>query len=140
MMTVSMPKQIEIDEKAIRRATHDIALTVAKLVRDRTRKQGKDVNGNTFAAYSTETQTRKAKQGKPGFVNLTDHSNMINSVAVQPILNGYEVYIADPTDNKKGFYHNTGTRNLPKREWFGISKPDAEKIYAKYGRVLRFFK
>ena len=140
MMTVTMPKQLEIDERAIRKATADIAIDIAKLVRDRTRIQGKDVNGNAFHKYSEATQTRKEKEGKPGFVDLTDHSNMINSVKAQPILNGYEVYIAEPINNKKGFYHNMGTKNLPKREWFGISKPDAEKIYLKYGRTLKVFK
>lgn len=140
MITVSLPAQMEIDEKAIRKTTQNIALDVAKLIRDRTRQNGKDVNGSDFAEYSDATQKRKAKQGKPSFVNLTDHSNMINGVHVSAVLGGYEIYIADTFNNKKAYWHQTGAGNLPKREWFGISKPDTEKIYQKYGRTLKIFK
>jgi len=135
-----MPKPFKINEPEVNRALHNIALTVRTDIKNKTRDKGVDVYGNKFKEYAESTQKRKEKAGAPGFVNLTDHSNMINSVAVKPIPNGWAVYIADKFDSKKGYWHQTGSGKLPKREWFGVTRERCHEIYKKYGLKLKVFK
>jgi hypothetical protein len=65
---------------------------------------------------------------------------MLPSVITRPSADGYEVYFKDEEMANRGFWHNEGSGNLPKREWMGLIKREVDDFFAKVVNAMRMVK
>lgn len=113
------------------------------LIKERTREQNKSVHNRSLADYSDsyiESDEFEAFNKSENDVNLTLTGDMIDSLDVisyspTKIKIGWE----DELNNAKAYGHITGMEGHPwlegkvkKRDFFGVSKSDLEKIISKY--------
>ena len=92
---------------------------------------GRDVHGKLFPKYSkayTESLAFKVFGKKAGQVNMTLTGDMLASI--QPEINGKDLKISVTGDfnNIKAFSHQTGYGGKAKREFFGITDSELDKI------------
>ena len=88
---------------------------------------GKDVDKSKFTPYSEAYAERKGVT--PDSVDLFLSGDMLESLKLTkdtPHTVSFGIEGGDAA--KKSFYHNTGDGNNPKREFFGITRSEAEKI------------
>lgn len=133
MIKLSKVPRIELDRALLDRTIWKIASDVKDNIQKRT-KSGKDVNGTEFHEYSEGYQKYKQKRGLTGNrVTLTNKGTMLNSLKLIKIAIAWvRLYIADTFAAEYGYYHQRGVGKMPKREWFGVSKQDADEIYKKH--------
>ena len=107
-------------------------------------ERGRGVNGARMENLKPSTIERK------GFDQILVHTGDMKNLVIEKATKGKQEVVIKPGDEEErngvtnqriGYYHQTGAGRLPKREWFGISK-GAEKrafkiIELKIERVLR---
>mgnify|MGYP006865014394 FL=1 len=106
-------------------------------------KNGTDIKGSTLQPLKKATIKAKKAKGSPHPTRaLYDTGRMAGKGSVKGV-GGRGVHITDRATKTKqqvtlstaqdrkdiGGYHNEGGGNLPKREWFGISKKAEEKAF-----------
>ncbi len=91
---------------------------------------GKDINDNTYDTLSPSTQKQRdnnwgyyKKSGSGGTLNWSGTMRKTKKTPAKP---GHPVAKLEMVGTRKGkhygAYHNKGGPNLPKREWFGMTK------------------
>ena len=99
---------------------------------------GKDLDGRPFAPLSIVTQQAKRGSKRRGSAHiLVDRGDMLKSLIPSSNAREGRVAIGDRMNQIKGRAHNFGTRNMPRRSWFGIRKADIEVIEGMAGDAQR---
>jgi len=111
----------------------DITLNMLSRMRDRIRK-GKDHNNRNFEKYSYLTKTAKLKMGRDSTVNMTDRGTMIRGIESKYTNRYGDIFLGAEKDI--GYRHQRGV-GVPRREWFGYTKDNAEKAREEYGKYVR---
>jgi len=127
-VTVLQVPKFKIDFNFSKKQMADVALEARTLMAKRT-QSGKDIKDRQFKPYSLLYK----KSGTP---NLTDRGRMIGGLVVNARKNYGKVAIPDAKENNKGEGHQRGIGRLPKREWFGLSPRDENKLMAKVVRPM----
>ena len=134
----SLKKSLNKKRKDLSKLDNDIKLIAKNTVKNikANTKKGVDVHGRRFTAY---TQSYKKQKGSSK-VDLWLSGDMQKSLRVKKLRkNSYEVSFRGSLSNVKATAHNNGTKKLPKREFFGVSKrsrKDNRKIIGKRAKVL----
>ena len=84
-------------------------------------------NQRSFKPLSPEYKKLKKAKGKGDKANLILFYDMLPSMKVKPVKDGFELKITDPLEKKKAFNHNTpksGVNTSPKRQF--IPKDDQD--------------
>lgn len=93
---------------------------------------GKDKNNERFKKYSDSYKRSLVfqiyKSGET-VVNLRLTGEMLSSMEAKP-KNSYDVelFFIGESNNEKATWHIEGTKNMPKRDFFGVSLDDQKKI------------
>ena len=91
--------------------------------------QGKDADGNRFRPYSRQTiESRQEKGRKTSFVDLFDTGRMLGSLTFKSTASKGQIFFRRQSENKKAFFHDTGTGKLPRRPFFAIGRKEEDKI------------
>lgn len=105
------------------------AIAARQIIRQRT-LNGNDINGKPFVSYSKATVEIRSSIGKKtDIVNLEDTNAMLGSLTTDSNNEGATVGLSNANAAEYGIHHQTGA-GVPKREWFGLSQIDGEKISA----------
>ena len=97
---------------------------------------GRDINNDSFVGYSKtyrESEEFEDWRKSATQVNLRLTGDMQESLFVENTF-GTHVTIGfrEELEAAKAHGHNNGSRILPKREWFGLSKEEEKKLLQKY--------
>ena len=103
-----------------------------KLIFERTVEQGKDKKGKALKAYKRKYLDYKRKRGGPHFSkqpNLFDGGDMMGDLQFS-VEGRKRVYLHFPKtkENLKASGHIHGSRNLPKRDFFGLTNEERKKV------------
>lgn len=108
-------------------------------IRDRTEQKGKDVFGRPFQPYSMNYILAKRKRKNDpsnqdttpkNFVDLNFTGKMFSSLTFTVRPSRGIVFFRSAEQTKKAMIHNEGKGRMPKREFFGISDNEQNKINA----------
>ncbi len=112
------------------------SLYAAGLIQDRTEKRGLDIHGKQFRRYSLLTISLRNEAGRQTrYVDLNDKGEMLGALTGKAIGKGLNakgvVYFLGNEENRKALRHQRGSKeeNLPKREFFGLTKEEAKKVF-----------
>lgn len=112
-----------------------ICQTIVDYMRERTAK-GKDVNGQTFAPYSSSYKESDAYEayGKSSKVNMQLSGDMLAALDFETSGNTVTFLFDNSEEEAKAYGHMTGMDGhptldgkTPKREFFGITREEIEK-------------
>jgi phage gpG-like protein len=92
----------------------------ASRIKSRT-QLGVSVDLQVFTAYSKATN-------KPSPVNLKQTGDMLSSISVDANDDQARIYFDDPKQASIAGFHNSGTKKIPQRYFFGASLNDREEI------------
>lgn len=84
----------------------------------------KDPDGVSWEMLAPSTVRQKKNQSGTAQGILVEKGDLLRSITFHA--NGYSVVIG--TDRPYGKYHQTGTQNMPKRAFLGVSKQDESDI------------
>jgi hypothetical protein len=100
-----------------------------ELINNRT-LDGDNVDGNKFSATAPYSEAYAAKKGVP--INAVDmflKGDMLDSIkTLSETRDTVSIGIQGGLEAKKSHRHNTGSKGMPKREFFGVTKKEADKI------------
>jgi hypothetical protein len=108
-------------------------------IRDRTEQKGKDIFGRPFQPYSMNYILSKRKRFNDpsnqdttpkNFVDLNFTGKMFSSLSFTVRPSKGIVFFKSAEQTKKAMIHNEGKGKMPKREFFGISDIEQNKINA----------
>jgi len=108
-------------------------------IRDRTEQKGKDIFGRPFKPYSMNYILSKRKRFNDpsnqdttpkNFVDLNFTGKMFSSLSFTVRASKGIVFFKSAEQTKKAMIHNEGKGKMPKREFFGISDIEQNKINA----------
>jgi len=126
----------------LHRELNRAAGTIVKDIKNKV-ASGQSVSGGTLKPLKPATIKAKRKKGSPRpNVALYDTGRMAGSGSKKGV-GGRGVFLSDPATKQNqtatistaqdrqdiGTYHNEGAGNLPKREWFGISKKASKDAF-----------
>ena len=109
-----------------------LSLQGITLIFENTVEKGRDKTGKPFKKYSKSyLDTKKARAGKffsPG-VNLFDKGQMMSNLD-HKVLTRNKAFLNFPKseENLKALGHTSGSRFLPKRDFFGFTSGDEQKL------------
>jgi hypothetical protein len=106
---------------------------------------GRDFRGRFWEGYADSTKAQKRRDGlSEAPANLSDTGDMLSSLRCVRERDGGNLQVrvelaggANPSNEEKGSFHNSGGPNLPKREFMGISNAQAERIKREIREELR---
>ena len=81
---------------------------------------GKDINDNSFEAYSAAYARKKG-----GIVNLSASGEMLGSIDFQ---SGSSTETTITCDSDIAGYHEDGTPDMPQRQFMGLSDEDVDEM------------
>ena len=97
-------------------------------IQERTLK-GKDADGNRFRPYSRRTiESRQEKGRQTSFVDLFDSGKMLGAITFISTASKGQIFFRRQAENRKAFFHDTGTGKLPRRPFFAIGRKEEDKI------------
>jgi phage gpG-like protein len=100
----------------------------ARRIKDRT-ANGVSVELQIFTPYSKATN-------KPSPVNLKQTGDMLAAITVESDDDTARIYFNDPKQATIAGFHNSGTKYIPQRHFFGVSLNDREEIVGDLRREL----
>jgi len=97
----------------------------------------KDLRGNQFQAYSKDYKNSDVfeSMNKSSRVNLRLFGEMLNSIDFDTSPDSIEIFFDDEEQAAKAHGHNNGSKILPKREFFGLSDEEEQRIIQKYTKL-----
>ena len=99
-----------------------------KQVTDKTQK-GQLPDGGRLRPYKKSTKKSRSKRGRQvGHVDLTDTGRMFRSLTSKITKSKGTLFFRRNEENKKAFFHDTGTRFMEARPFFAIGRRDEDKI------------
>lgn len=109
-------------------------LSAIEIINQRT-LDGKDIDGKKFTPYS---KAYAEKKGVPqSAVDLFDTGDMLDDIerdTSSETKNTIAISIDEDFAATKSFAHNTGEGKMPKREFFGVTRNEAEQIASRIKR------
>lgn len=91
-------------------------------IKERTAK-GIGVEGQIFSQYK---QTKYQHKSPP--VNLRETGNMLDAIDVESTDSESHIFFGNTEQRTIAEFHNSGTKNLPQRHFFGVSLADRDEI------------
>lgn len=137
----------EIPEKIkdeVNRANRDATTSVIRHIQQRTAR-GIGTNGRRFANYRPSTARRKGRTQPVTLRASTTRSMLDDLAASQAGLNrggyrNYRIRLRSREKERIGRFHQSGTRRMAKREWFGVTlrfaREHFSRVNARINRIL----
>ena len=130
-----LPKQAFSGE-----ATRKLAFVALESIVTRTFEQGRDVNDQPFASYSTDYAKRKLERRGGTFtgaeVNLVSTGALMRSTGILSITKRRIVLGVRGRAREYGLHLQTGWKGRPARVWMGLSPNDMATIRRLLQRIL----
>ena len=101
-------------------------------------QQGQLPDGGRLRPYKKSTKKTRSKRGRQvGFVDLTDSGRMFRSLTSKITKSKGSLFFRRNEENKKAFFHDTGTRFMEARPFFAIGRRDEDKIREIFNKAIR---
>lgn len=115
------------------------ALTAREMLRRQT-ANGYDRHGKQMASYAQSTLRKKRSRGQQTSpVNLRDQQIMLGSAlrvekqSSRRYQQRYIVFIDNADRAKVADYHSTGTRHMPRRDFWGLTPRNQDSLFRQMG-------
>ena len=101
-------------------------------------QQGQLPDGGRLRAYKKSTKKSRLRKGRQvGHVDLTDTGRMFRSLTSKITKSKGTLFFRRQEENKKAFFHETGTRFMQPRPFFAIGRRDEDKIRDIFFRSIK---
>ena len=108
-----------------------------KQITDKTQK-GQLPDGGRLRPYKKSTKKSRSKRGRQvGFVDLTDSGRMFRSLTSKITKSKGSLFFRRHEENKKAFFHDTGTKFMQRRPFFAIGRRDEDKIRDIFFKAIK---
>ena len=139
--TVDISKFLERTKQKI---PNQIQMALAKAsqfgimrITDKT-QQGHLPDGGRLRPYKKSTRKSRLRKGRQvGHVDLTDTGRMFRSLTSKITKSKGTLFFRRNEENKKAFFHDTGTRFMQPRPFFAIGRRDEDKIRDIFFRSIK---
>ena len=139
--TVDISKFLERTKQKI---PNQIQMALAKAsqfgimrITDKT-QQGQLPDGGRLRPYKKSTKKARLKRKRQvGHVDLTDTGRMFRSLTSKITKSKGSLFFRRQEENKKAFFHDTGTRFMDSRPFFAIGRRDEDKIRDIFFKAIK---
>ena len=139
--TVDISKFLERTKQKI---PNQIQMALAKAsqfgimrITDKT-QQGQLPDGGRLRPYKKSTRKSRLRKGRQvGHVDLTDTGRMFRTLTTKITKSKGTLFFRRQEENKKAFFHETGTRFMEARPFFAIGRRDEDKIRDIFFRSIK---
>ena len=139
--TVDISKFLERTKQKI---PNQIQMALAKAsqfgimrITDKT-QQGQLPDGGRLRPYKKSTRKSRLRKGRQvGHVDLTDTGRMFRSLTSKITKSKGTLFFRRQEENKKAFFHETGTRFMEARPFFAIGRRDEDKIRDIFFKAIK---
>ena len=139
--TVDISKFLERTKQKI---PNQIQMALAKAsqfgimrITDKT-QSGELPDGGRFRPYKKSTRKSRLRKGRQvDRVDLTDTGRMFRSLTSKITKSKGTLFFRRQEENKKAFFHETGTRFMQPRPFFAIGRRDEDKIRDIFFRSIK---
>lgn len=137
-MKVNLKKIFDVDLSRFPSLKQAVGQEILDIIKDRTQKKSKSWEGDAFPKYSKEYKNSLAFKafGKTNKVNLTLTGDMLELMDFDDEGNVLHVGWDDSNEAAKAHGHITGNiakkKSQGKRDFFGLSQEDIEKVRRKF--------
>ena len=101
-------------------------------------QQGQLPDGGRLRPYKKSTRKSRLRKGRQvGHVDLTDTGRMFRSLTTKISRSKGTLFFRRNEENKKAFFHDTGTRFMEARPFFAIGRRDEDKIRDIFFRAIK---
>ena len=108
-----------------------------KQITEKTQK-GELPDGGRLKPYAQSTKKSRLKRGRQvGKVDLTDTGRMFRSLTSKITKSKGTLFFRRQEENKKAFFHDTGTRFMEARPFFAIGRRDEDKIRDIFFKAIK---
>ena len=113
------------------------SLFAVKQITDKTQK-GQLPDGGRLRPYKKSTRKSRLRKGRQvDRVDLTDTGRMFRSLTSKITKSKGTLFFRRNEENKKAFFHDTGTRFMQARPFFAIGRRDEDKIRDIFFRSIK---
>ena len=139
--TVDISKFLERTKQKI---PNQIQMALAKAsqfgimrITDKTQK-GQLPDGGRLRPYKKSTKKSRFRKGRQvGHVDLTDTGRMFRTLTTKITKSKGTLFFRRQEENKKAFFHETGTRFMQPRPFFAIGRRDEDKIRDIFFKAIK---
>ena len=139
--TVDISKFLERTKQKI---PNQIQMALAKAsqfgimrITDKT-QQGQLPDGGRLRPYKKSTKKSRLRKGRQvGHVDLTDTGRMFRTLTTKITKSKGTLFFRRQEENKKAFFHETGTRFMEARPFFAIGRRDEDKIRDIFFKAIK---
>ena len=139
--TVDISKFLERTKQKI---PNQIQMALAKAsqfgimrITDKT-QQGQLPDGGRLRPYKKSTRKSRLRKGRQvGHVDLTDTGRMFRTLTTKITKSKGTLFFRRQEENKKAFFHETGTRFMQPRPFFAIGRRDEDKIRDIFFKAIK---
>ena len=101
-------------------------------------QQGQLPDGGRLRPYKKSTRKARLRKGRQvDSVDLTDTGRMFRSLTSKITKSKGTLFFRRQEENKKAFFHDTGTRFMEARPFFAIGRRDEDKIRDIFFRAIK---
>ena len=101
-------------------------------------QQGQLPDGGRLRPYKKSTRKSRLRKGRQvGHVDLTDTGRMFRSLTSKITKSKGTLFFRRQEENKKAFFHETGTRFMQPRPFFAIGRRDEDKIRDIFFKAIK---
>ena len=101
-------------------------------------QQGQLPDGGRLRPYKKSTRKSRTKRKRQvGHVDLTDTGRMFRSLTSKISKSKGTLFFRRQDENKKAFFHETGTRFMDSRPFFAIGRRDEDKIRDIFFKAIK---
>ena len=123
--------------KAIKESLNRVSAYGVKQITEKTQK-GELPDGGRLKPYAQSTKKSRLKRGRQvGKVDLTDTGRMFRSLTSKITKSKGTLFFRRQEENKKAFFHDTGTRFMEARPFFAIGRRDEDKIRDIFFKAIK---
>lgn len=98
---------------------------------------GKDIEDTAFQPYSERYAAFKRSTGRGDKVNLSFRARMQKAVRVKSATpNAVTIGMSGGVEATKALAHQVGTKNIPRRAWFGFSPSDKKTLFPWFTKII----
>lgn len=134
-LELSLKDDLGIDFQLNPNTARQLGLSLADVIRTRTRDQQSPLTGGAFARYSDEYAEKKGVS--PTEVDLTLLGDMLDSITVTDVFTDRIVLGFDDTNQvPKAYNHHTGD-TVPARPFFGLTRDEIDDVKRNLSERLK---